>query len=645
MQPCRAKIPYGGFEFPVAGMNKKPRSWLREIACLLPILIWVTAYSYPYFFDSLTQNYRQIQTYNLDSMVMLRAVEDALSTPWLRLQFIEYGHFYFNLAMITARLASLAHPVSEWALFFILRLFSLLGGCATIVITFAFARRYLGRLEAIFAATLMAFSPRFVEFSNEVKPDSWQVFFIILSLYFLARAFEVSSPAAAKLTLRNLRASFGFVLAASAAAGAAFGTKYQGILLIPFLLLAAAAVPGAAIGERFFARTTRVFLVLAILLGMGLAWLGHSAFPRNVMLFLQPSGTGIAPPLLYWAIQGTRVACYGAGLLCLVAAAGFIGGLDFSPGRKILAKPLIFLCTGLAFAVAFALSSPWLMYHLQFVPNLYQRSDILSAGTWYGFRWLAMIFGLGRENPTYFMVHAIGVMSVLGGVLLVIALLRRDLRGRHLPFLLALGFAAVYLVMLIVKVNFVTTLYPLPALPVLILLAAFALHEIRALLPRWLGGPGAAIAGLALSALLIADQVWDGAGQLLQYPLLVTAMSPANQKLGDWLARCVPSDTKILAAAYSYVPPNIAAMAVNWGPDYLYLVSNNPDMVTINLDDVASAAADERKLAARPGYVPSGRGHYYDVILRSGAWQPGPTFAPYRVYVKKADPAVKPACR
>lgn len=627
-------------------MKKMPHGRLRDLVWLLPILVWLAAYSYPYFFESLSQNYRQIQTYNLDSMVMLRAVEDALSAPWFRLQFIEYGHFYFNMAMATASVLSLFHPVSEWVLFFILRLFSLLGGCCTIAISFIFARRYLGRMEAIFTATVIAFSPRFVEFSNEIKPDSWQVFFMTLSLYFLARACEGSAPTEETLAVRHMRARFGFVLAASAAAGAAFGTKYQGILLIPLLVPVAWMVPADAISERFFARTTRLFLAMAVLLGIGLVWLGRIAYPLNVMLFLQPgSGTGIAPFALYWAIQGSRVACFLAGAACFAAAAAYMFGFDFAPWRRPLAMPIIFCCTALAFLGAFALTSPWLLYHLQFVPNLYQRTDIVGAGAWYGFGWLRMIFGIGPQNPPYFVNHAIGALSILGCALLLVAVGRRKVRAADLPFLFVFGFTVIFITLLIAKINFVTTLYVLPVVPALVLLAAFALHEIRGALPRWPDRRKAAIGAVTLTVAMAAFQVWQGGSQLLQYPLLVTALTPANQKLGDWLARCVPADARVLAAAYSYVPPNIATMAVNWGPDYRYLASNNPDMVTINLEDVALAAEDERKRAANPGYVPSGRSRYYDIILHSGAWQPGPTFAPYRVYVKTSGSVVKPACR
>ena len=151
------------------------------MACSCPlILIGLAAYSWPYFFESLSANYRQIQTYNLDTMVMLRAVENGLASRWFRFDFADYGHFYFNLTMVTARILSRFTTPTEWDSSLSALPFFLGGGYCTIAITYLFAKRYLGWREAIFAALLLAFSPRFIEFSNEVKPDSWQIFFIML---------------------------------------------------------------------------------------------------------------------------------------------------------------------------------------------------------------------------------------------------------------------------------------------------------------------------------------------------------------------------------------------------------------------------------------------------------------------------------
>ena len=609
---------------PDGSAGKKWGRW-AGILCLAPVFAWIAIYSYPYFFESLTHTGREIKSYNLDSGVMLDAVEAAMAAPWHQMSFIEYGHFYFNISMAAAELYRHVAPLTERALFFILRLFSLLGSLATIAVTFAFARRYLGVLEALFAAAVLGFSPRFIEFAEEVKPDSWQVFFIMLSLYCLARAFE-PPPTAAR---RWPKAQFAWVAAASAAAGAAFATKYQGVLLGPLLLIAAVAVPASQVGDRFFARATRIFLLLSPALGLALLWFAHAAYPGRVIAFLQSAeGASSVTATQYLSIEAVRLVALLVGLLCLAAAAAFVAGFDL-PRSKLLSRILILLSIGLAFAGAFAIASPWLLYHFQFLPNLYTRSSVAGAGAWYGFHWLNMIFGIGALYPSIFFNHAIGLLVIVGAVLLLAALGRRDFTGNHLPFLMALGFAIIFIGLLITKINFVTSLYPLQAVPALILVAAFGLYAVRRTLARRLDRNTTQWASGLLGLLLIISQVWQGGAQLLQYPMLVTSLTPANRALGDWLDHCAATDAHILAAGYAYVPPRFQNVTVGFGGATAYFQHADPGITIIDLND-AAALAKSRKAAP----AASASSDYYDAVMRSPQWRAGPIFAPYRVYVK-----------
>jgi hypothetical protein len=176
----------------------------------------------------------------------------------------------------------------------------------------------------------------------------------------------------------------------------------------------------------------------------------------------------------------------------------------------------------------------------------------------------------------------------------------------------------------------------MPAVPPLVLLAAYALHHICNRLPGWLGESRAAIGAAALTLLLLAAQIWQGGSLLLRYELLVKDLSPGNKMLGAWLTRCVPPDSRVLAAAYSYIPPDITQMTVNWGPDYHYLVSTNPQIVTVNVDNAAIAATSDEA---------SDLDRFYQAIANPRDWRPGPTFTPYRVYVKASGTTIDPACR
>ena len=155
------------------------------------------------------------------------------------------------------------------------------------------------------------------------------------------------------------------------AAGAAFGTKYQGILLLPLLAPAAWMIPTNSLSDRAFARCVRMSMASGVVVGLGLALIGRQAYPLGVMTFLHSSSEIEISREQYWLIQAGRVGCFLAGALCFAATAAFVAGFDFTQRRQRLAKAFILLGAALSFAGAFALTSPWLLYRLQFLPSIY----------------------------------------------------------------------------------------------------------------------------------------------------------------------------------------------------------------------------------------------------------------------------------
>ena len=191
-------------------------SVIVDVVCLSAAYVWMAIYSYPFFFKSISGSYREIQTYNLDSTLFLKLVEQSLSTDLFRVDFFDYGHIYFNLAILASYLYSLFAPLDEGKIFFILRSVSFLAACGTVAIVFLFAKRLLGRLELLFALGIIAVSPGLVEWANEVHPDSLQLFFLTLSLYFCARAVAPARLAGPEIPVQENKANSGFILAAAA---------------------------------------------------------------------------------------------------------------------------------------------------------------------------------------------------------------------------------------------------------------------------------------------------------------------------------------------------------------------------------------------------------------------------------------------
>src|SRR4051812_27275134 len=77
-----------------------------DLLWLAAICAWFAAFSYPYFFHAAVGSLRELQSYNLDSAVAVEAVQDGLRSRVFRLSFNDYGHFYYNLSLVVAKLYS-----------------------------------------------------------------------------------------------------------------------------------------------------------------------------------------------------------------------------------------------------------------------------------------------------------------------------------------------------------------------------------------------------------------------------------------------------------------------------------------------------------------------------------------------------------
>jgi len=617
-------------------MQKRFRAVPADLACLGLILCWVVAFSYPYFFYSLTNNTREIQTYNLDTMVMLKAMKGGLASPWFHIRMPDYGHFYFNVAMVIAKAYGWFFPLSERAIVFILRTVSLIGGCALIAMVFVFARRFLGPLAAVFAAAVTGFSPVLVEYSNQVKPDTWQAFFLVLSFYGLARAFEPPAGDA-----RRWHAGFAWVIAASAAAGAAFGSKYQGVFLAPYLIFAAFCVPVAGISDRYLMRAWRVAVATALPLGIALLLLARLHHER-IIAFMFLTDRVRPGSFLLPAIKGLRIGALVLGPLLLAMAGAHLLGFDFGKLRGAVARRvMILLSVGLAFVVTFFLTSPWVFSHLEFFRELYLRSGTVGEGEHFGLRWLAMVFGINGFR-TDFLFYSTSILALLGSIFLLADFARGQRDGARLGLLFMLAFVLIFLGLLVTAVNWVISNYAIPVVAPLVLLAAFGLTRLPPALTPWLSPARAKIAVAVLAALAIAAQIWDGASLLLQYPTLVVALSDENRLLGDWFSRCVPVGTRILAVPYSYVPPPFDNYVMAEG--YWYLDWVKPQIVTTEARRIAEAAQEERRLASLPNYTRSDLARFYDVVLRSPQWVAGPKIGSFQIHMQRGF-MLNPACQ
>jgi hypothetical protein len=179
------------------------------------------------------------------------------------------------------------------------------------------------------------------------------------------------------------------------------------------------------------------------------------------------------------------------------------------------------------------------------------------------------------------------------------------------------------------------------------LLAASGLSDLRTMTTRWFGKRAGLVGAATLAVVIVGTQIWHGFNRLLAYRIdgLVEALAPDDKMLGDWLARCVSTDSRILAAPYSYVPPQFDRLLVSESQQQL--VAFNPDVVIFSKDDMAFWQRSAERLATDP-YTGDTRSilAFFDEITRSPKWEIGPNFVRYQVYVSSTSrAAVRAGCR
>jgi hypothetical protein len=275
-----------------------------------------------------------------------------------------------------------------------------------------------------------------------------------------------------------------------------------------------------------------------------------------------------------------------------------------------------------AFLGAFALTSPWLLDHFAFIREIYFRSDSAGGGEWFGFKWLDYLNSINFFGPT------VGLLAAVGVGALAIAWARRKTDSPSLAFLWVLAFLVIFVTFLITKVNRVTVIYALPIVPLVALLAAFGLFALRQALSQWFKREAGALASVLVAMLVLVPHAAEGAKLLMQYPNLVTSLAPENRMFASWLVRCVPPETKILTASYSYAPPAFVNVVMAEGLSYFQ--SAQPDLVTLNMEDVARTDPADKQ---------SNVGSYYDLILHGTEWRRGPVFGRFAVFLKAGAPS------
>jgi len=608
-----------------------------DFLCLFLIISWMLAYSYSFFFDSLSSNIREVVIYDVDAASILRDVESSIHARLFQLDFTGYGQLYYNLCILTGYLYSLVLPLDQNKLFFIIRAVTLLGGLLTIVLVYEFAKRFLGRLFAIFAAALLALTPTVVRYCVTPHPDTWQMFFITLFLFFCAQSVAWAHMPEYRPEQKNrTRAAIGNIFASAAALGAAFSTKYGGALFSPLIAVAIVIMPGIAVSAPRFNTAIRWSAWIAIPLGAALAFAAYELEPQLVARNL-PYWAPMPPEDLWNIVATLRWMCLIAGGLCFAFAIAYFRGSDFATHKVWLIKASLLAASAMIFVAIFPLTSPWSTYQLRFFPDLISMYKYVNFGhgfkaDWYGFRWLDLLAsanGVGAGAV---------VLAVFGSTALILGVFKGKFHDVNLPFAFVLSSVLIYSVFLISHVNIVEPRYWLPVAPAVGLLAAFGLFKIQKALTFILRESRARLATAGIASLILIVHIWQS---LEVFALqrdkhyLPRELSTENKKLGDWFVHCVSAEARVFPAPTSYIPPHIKDMWLAT-EGYAALKSYKPDVIVLRPKDIELWLGPTDNFSTNVLGTTDDTVRFYKIVITSGEWKRGPTFGEYQVYLTPA---------
>jgi len=327
-------------------------------------------------------------------------------------------------------------------------------------------------VSALFCAATMALAPVFLSWCVEAHPDTWQMFFASLSVFLCVLSYPArdTSRSGEQLKVRPL-------LGAAAAAGAAFSTKYIGVLLLPLLFATALAAPIPAISEEEAERTKRQLSTAATILIVPSLFFGMLLNPsRTLRLF--PSWHALPPDTLASFVLLTRGGCFLLAVFSLVMVIACRTGLGVTKYAGIAQRILLLLAILAAFFLTFGLTSPWAAWRLAFVPSVYTMGAYVNFGHGvkadvYGLRWLTTLAEPKVIGP------AAAALALAGLAAVTWQWKCAHFRLWQAPLAILAAWAVFFAAFLILRVNLAKDYYLFPMIPATIVLAGAGIAKLR----------------------------------------------------------------------------------------------------------------------------------------------------------------------
>ena len=558
--------------------NKKNCSKYSPYFHVFVATIFISFWLFLYGIDiicSASENSRLVAAFNTDEATHIDIIQKALDNNSLLIDFGFYGHLYFYLVIIPLFFLKMFMVITEKDIILALRTVPVLFGIGTIIISFVFSLKYMGRWNAWIITIFLSTVPlNFLRMSFLSHPDIPQLFFIMGSLLFCCKFAE--------------SANRGDQIFSSASAGLAFACKYSGVFLIPVISLVALGntIRGISGERNLRSRGLNLGLIRVLLGFLGLILWGLSLLmtPEFVQEYFRLKLSGQTFGVDKGSLLSTvRIASGCLGVLAVLVSLVSPLWTYLRRHPKVEGFLMQLFVIGVSFFLAFLLASPFSFYRLSMFKAMLYESAHTSYGDWFmvaegGLQWFTILMSDDLLSPFIVIVLALGCLQFTHSMW----------EGGWQELLKPKGilwtWVFIYVVFVVLRVKVRPPRYILPIVPVLIILFVAAVDDVLIWFRKHMNRSVYRWISVGVWLLILAFHVPYSISHALDYRSMMVnreAVSP-SVKIGDWLLQNCPHNARILYDHYIYIPPVFKDVKPTWGGTLEVLREYSPDFVAIN---------------------------------------------------------------
>ena len=523
---------------------------------LTGIVLFAIAFVYWPIIFSASGDIRIVDAFNTDEVDFLISLLNAYNNGTFEIGHYEYGLLYYNVGLIFFNIVGVFTPITEQVGVVIMRFLSCLFLVGTAMVLRQFAKKHMESAKELVFVLVLFSSATLINYGTMLHPDVAQVFFVALSLFYIAD--YVKLPSVKSIVLSSLFAGF------------AFSTKYVGVALLPILWFFF-FLKRPIFFKQQSAKTSSILLIP---LSVFAAFLANPEFYAS---YLTPNNE-ISSSILT-TISGVRV----------IAIVLFFFGLSTFFYQKYIVRienikwgAIVSMASSGIFVLAFSAGSAQGIRGFNFLNGIVAVASVHKDGHWFRdetglWGWLEIIIQPHVVTMVWSSIALIGILVIL------YQLIRSDKKQVNLilaiPFLWILVFC--FVIVFRVKSHFAH--YLIPILPFCFIYAAFGLSLfIDKVNNRWLKQYlNIRYSGVIVLGVLLIFSSWK-AVEYSNNRVAKFENSP-ELKAGIWLSENVNKKVFISSDKYTYIPKNEnLGFRHYWGLSNEIIRNDNPDYLIIN---------------------------------------------------------------